>query len=49
MKKLIDPVGIKVERITREKLKAIGIKSDTYDDIICDLLEMKSTERAREQ
>jgi hypothetical protein len=44
-----DIVTIKVDRITREKLKAIGIKSDTYDDIICDLLEMESRERDREQ
>jgi hypothetical protein len=44
-----DIVTIKVERITREKLKAIGIKSDTYDDIICDLLELELRERAREQ
>jgi hypothetical protein len=48
MRKRIDPVGIKVERTTREKLKAIGIKSDTYDDIICDLLELESRERLRE-
>jgi hypothetical protein len=41
MKKLKDPVGIKLERITREKLKAIGIKGDTYDDVICDLLELR--------
>jgi hypothetical protein len=44
-----DIVTIKVDRITREKLKAIGIKSDTYDDIICDLLEMESTKRTGEQ
>jgi hypothetical protein len=43
-----DIVTIKVDRITREKLKAIGIKGDTYEDVICDLLELKSRERARE-
>jgi hypothetical protein len=48
MIKLKDTVGIKLERTTREKLKAIGIKGDTYEDVICDLLELKSRERARE-
>jgi hypothetical protein len=41
MKKLIDPVGIKVERSTREKLKLIGTKDDTYEDIICNLMDIE--------
>jgi hypothetical protein len=44
-----DIVTIKVERITREKLKAIGHKGDSYEDIICNLLKMESTEWAGEQ
>jgi hypothetical protein len=48
MKKLKDPVGIKLERNTREKLKAIGIKGDIYEDIICDLLELEADKRSEE-
>jgi hypothetical protein len=45
MIKLKDTVGIKLERTTREKLKAIGMKGDRYEDIICDLLELKARDR----
>jgi hypothetical protein len=36
-----DIVGIKITRETREKLKAIGMKGDTYEVVICDLLELR--------
>lgn len=44
-----DTVGIKITRETREKLKAIGMKGDRYEDIICDLLELKADKRSKEQ
>jgi predicted CopG family antitoxin len=40
-----DMVGIKITWETREKLKAIGMKGDRYEDIICDLLERKERDR----
>jgi LDH2 family malate/lactate/ureidoglycolate dehydrogenase len=43
-----DIVGIKINRTTREKLKAIGMKGDTYEDVICDLLELKADKRSKE-
>lgn len=34
-----DRVIIEIKRTTRERLKDSGSKRDTYDDIICRLLE----------
>ena len=34
-----DYVVIRLSRETREKLKELGNKGDTYEDIICKLLE----------
>lgn len=41
-----DTVGIKINRETRDKLKAIGMKGDTYEDVICDLLDIDRVYRA---
>jgi hypothetical protein len=45
MIKLKDPVGIKVERHTRAKLKLLGTKDDTYEDIICNLMDIERINR----
>ena len=34
-----DTVVLEVKRTTRERLKDLGTKRDTYDDIICRLLD----------
>lgn len=36
---LIDSVPIRIQRKTREKLKSIGSKGETYDDVINKLLK----------
>jgi hypothetical protein len=45
MIKLKDPVGIKLERTTRTKLKLLGTKDDTYEDIICNLMDIERINR----
>lgn len=38
---MINSVPIRVEKATREKLKSIGSKGETYDDIIKGLLKRR--------
>lgn len=37
----IDETMIPVKKTTREKLKELGKKSETYDDVILTLMEIK--------
>jgi len=37
----IDSVPIRIRKATREKLKSIGSKGETYDDIIRKLLKRR--------
>lgn len=40
-----DNTTIQVSRLTKAKLDRLGVKADTYDDIICRLLEKAGQKR----
>lgn len=46
MKEEKDIVMVKVERETRERLKARGKKGDSYDDVISEMLSVLDKEQA---